>query len=143
MYPWIKASGQSSPTEILSEAKDFLFPSYTVLAYNTDSFRAGTGDRLSDLIAPDSLLELRIFDNTREFWAHRSALGQAFSWRIADDKHLASVLAAETDLFLHEPENHSILTRQTLDVDATYPPFQRGERDSFGSLKLRTTGGGS
>ena len=139
MYPWIKDKGRCRETELLLKAAPLIRPTAKAVLYHADKFTAGTAERVSELLNPANLLELRIFDDVSEFWAHRSALGSDFAWRIADDAFLEETVSANTDPFLRDPGNYCIQTSQTLDIDTTYA----GKADeATGSRMLRTTGGG-
>lgn len=139
MDRWIKAAGSCADSELLQKATEFAAAGDLVIACYTDRFLAVRADRLSALSSFETLLELRVFNETRELWAHRSALGRPFSWRIADDAVLKQNAMQESDDFLKEPENHFMDSVQTLDIDTTVTLGT----DEYGSRRLRTTVGGA
>ena len=136
MLPWIKDRGICAEDDLCQLVQGFKPESCLTVAMHTDGFRAAAAGSWKRAINPrTTLLELRIFDENREFWSHRSVLGSNFTWRIADDTALREALKNESD-------NYYIDTVQTLDIDETYEPYQDGETDDRGCLLLRTTGGG-
>ncbi len=134
--PWIKDCGTATEDELRALAIEALQPGTIFLALQTDAMLCGKAEAFSKA-TPDRLLELRVFDETRELWAHRSATGREFAWRIADDAALEETLAAggETGFFAN-PENYRMEITQYLDIDGTYKLPIESNR------KLRTTGSG-
>ena len=131
-YPWIQAEewGEKLTEEGLSALLERVSPEDRALAFFVHCFRAARGDRLPQLLKEEgveNLLELRVFSAEREFWAHRSALGERFCWRVASEAGLTAA-----DFFE---------TRQTLDIDTKYKSV-KAHVDPYGARPLRTTGGG-
>lgn len=127
-FDWIKDRGEGVPEGQLPAVLERVRPEDTVLAFFCHRFCAARGDRLSQLLSDNGLhhlLELRAFSDGRELWAHRSALGEPFQWRVASEEGLTDADCFET--------------RQTLDIDTRHSP--QGE-DAYGARRLRTTGGG-
>lgn len=129
-YPWIREEewGEELPEKGLLALLDRVNPEDRALAFFVHCFRAVRADRLQQLLSEETvenLLELRLFSAERELWAHRSALGEHFSWRIASETGLTA-----SDFFE---------TRQTLDIDTKHAPEGEG---LYGARPLRTTGGG-
>ena len=130
MYPWISASGAGNDAPL----EDFRGKKAYVLAYFTDAFRAGWADRMlaeaeSNM---DKLLELRVFNDSRELWLHRSRLGAPFVWR----------LAAEEGIKPEEKEKYCFETRQLLDLGEG-PDAEPTFDESDGLRVLKTEAGRS
>lgn len=140
MELWVKDSGLCCEACLLTRISAFLQDGDSVLAYYTDRFISA--NRAFKLPFPEKLLELRIFNEKRELWAHRSSLGEAFSWRIADDETLQKGAAKQEDPFLQRPENHYIDTTQTLDINQKTSADSK-QPDEWGSRRLHTTVGGT
>ena len=138
---WIRESGACSGTELPGAVQAFLQPEDKAVAFYVDRFQAANaGYALKLLESVADLLELRIFRTNAELWAHRSALDEEFSWRIADDGALWEN-APEQD-FDAVKRRHMIPTTQFLDISPDYVPYQTGERDALGCRKLRSSVGG-
>ena len=138
MDAWVKEFDTCTASELAGKAAAFAKASDYVIACYTDRFLAVRAEMLSALPSFETLLELRVFNEERELWGHRSSIGSRFSWRIADDLELVRRAAQEPDDFLRQPENRYLDSCQTLDIDTT----ESLETDEFGSRKLRTTVGG-
>ena len=67
-----------------------------------------------------------------------------FQFREANDEILAENLKGlyPNDSFMQDPTNSRMITRQVLDINTTYPLYQKKEKDEKGCLRLCTTGGG-
>lgn len=135
---WVAESGICTENELAAAAAKVPDCRYCMALY-PDRFvcrKWSAGSALEDC---SSLLELRIFGDNRELWIHRSALGTAFSWRIADDCFLNEAVKEESPAFLQNPELYRMETKQLLDIDKTVaidsPPL-------YGGRPLRTTVGG-
>jgi len=94
-------------SEILNEPK-ILDGEYKYIAFFTDKISGG--EYKNDCFNPKitdigHLLELRIFNDEKEFKAVRTQIGKAFKWRIAHEKDV------EKDLYDYET--------QLLDIDST------------------------
>lgn len=129
-YPWIKDCGETTQ-DALPALLETVGTDDTVLAFFVHCFRATRGAFLREILVSEkveNLLELRAFNAERELWAHRTALAELFQWRVASEAGLTVADWFET--------------RQTLDIDETYPPTGNQELNAFGALRLRTTGGG-
>lgn len=139
---WIRKSGACSETELPGAVQSFLQPEDKAVAFYVDRFQAANaGFVLKLLESVEELLELRIFRADAELWAHRSASGAEFSWRIADDGALWEN-ATERD-FEDVKKRCIIPTAQLLDISPDYVPYQKCERDdTFGCRKLRSSVGG-
>lgn len=129
-YPWIREEdwGEELSEKGLLALLDSANPEDRALAFFVHCFHAARGDRLPQLLKEESvgnLLELRVFSAERELWAHRSALGECFCWRVASETGLTAANFFET--------------RQTLDIDTKHAP--KG-KSLYGARHLRTTGGG-
>lgn len=122
-----KQQGQVEETELLKiievENKDVF------LAFFTDQFLSGycTGKELEE-IPTDKLLELRIFNEEREFLARRTMIGtkHKFQWRIASESEIKE-----------NREIQFLVQYQTIDMDAK--KTREGKDDK---LELVSTGGG-
>ena len=102
--PWITEMGEGKelpPLDRFRGTDDY------VVAYFADKFHAGRAASLLDDIVreQDKLLELRVFNASRELLLHRSALGAQFSWR----------LASEDALSPEAKKKHCFETRQLLE----------------------------
>lgn len=120
--PWIRESGTADEAGLKRKLEAFAAEK-PVLAL------AAWPDRYEATVSlPDAsrLLETRVVCGDCELWAHRSAIGQPFAWRIADDSALKAEVG-ETRL----PE-YRMEQLQKLDIDRARPPAGGG---------LRTTGG--
>ena len=138
---WIRKSGACSETELPGAVQSFLQPEDKAVAFYVDRFQAANaGFVLKLLESVEELLELRIFRADAELWAHRSASGAEFSWRIADDGALWEN-ATERD-FEDVKVRHTMETTQFLDISPDYVPYQTGERDALGCRMLRSSVGG-
>ncbi len=128
-YPWISASGAGNDAPL----KDFHGKKDYVLVYFTDAFLAGWADQM--LAEAESnmgkLLELRVFNENRELWLHRSSLGAPFAWR----------LAAEEGIKPEEKDKYCFETRQLLDLGEG--PDAEPAFDDDGLRVLRTEAGRS
>ncbi len=114
--PWIASSGSADSARLAeivaryAEGKKNL----TVLRAYTDQY---LGCRFEGAIElPDHLLEIRVFDADSELLARRTALGEAFSWRIADDGVIADNLKEEEGFFAC-PDHYRMEIFQKLDRD--------------------------
>ncbi len=134
-YPWISEYGTFAEAEMFRKCMELFDhldnPVYLLLM--TDSVCCGR-DHFSDVLNDSigRLLEIRIFDTNRELWAHRSMLGQDFSWRTADDHFLKNTVA--------NPSDYKRVVIQKLDIDEKNTPSEAAARP--GIRKLRATGGG-
>lgn len=142
---WISKSGfseESCLSEVVSSymrGNSVAEPCYFMALY-TDKFICAKIDRLSDALADvEWLLELRVFDEERELWAHRSMLGQPFSWRVADDKVLEFETSKQQGPFFDEPESYRIESCQKLDIDDKDRHEAPGD-PQYGGKLLRSTG---
>lgn len=107
----------------------------------TDRFEAADAPCVAALWqSPQTLLELRLFGPRQEFWAHRTALGRPFVWRVADEDTLAQNAASQASAFLRDPAHHELVRCQYLDIDTTDPLTRTPA--SNGCVQLRTTVGG-
>ena len=142
---WVNGSGSWSETELQSKAKAVL-PNPSAdetrcfMALYTDKFICASIDKLDAALADVAwLLELRVFDRVRELWAHRSMLGEPFSWRIADDKALEEEAKKQQEPFFNNPESYRIESTQRLDIDNSKEHKPTGE-PQYGGTLLRSTG---
>lgn len=124
---WIQKHGVCSEDALASLLEEYGTGDYLVTAFFTGRFQGGRGDHLDSVLARASeLVELRIFNESRELWLHRSCCGRPFSWRLAGEDGCDS----KRDYFR---------TVQALDIDETYAAYRCGEADEYGALKLRST----
>lgn len=138
---WIRESGACSETELPELVRTFTQPEDKAIAFYSDRFQAANCGLVPKLLeGVEDLLELRIFRADAELWAHRSALDEEFSWRIADDD--APWENAPEQDFDAVKRRHIIPTTQFLDISPDYVPYQTGERDALGCRKLRSSVGG-
>lgn len=86
--PWITEMGEGKETPPLDR---FRGTDDYVVAYFADKFLAGRASTLLETVEreQDRLLELRVFNASRELLLRRSALGAPFSWRIASEDALS------------------------------------------------------
>ncbi len=128
MKPWIKECGESSLEQIQAKAYEFLknAPKAVLLAACTDSYQ-GEALESGEVTLPEQLLELRLFTESAELWAHRTTTAHPFAWRIADDDTLKSSVRDRSGYFA-DPGHYQIPSVQKLDIDTTFD-------------RLRTTGG--
>lgn len=124
---WIQKHGTCSEDALASLLEEYGMGDYLVTAFFTAWFQGCRGNHLNSVLTKArELLELRVFHENHELWLHRSHCGKPFSWRLAGE-------------FGCDPERDYFRTLQALDIDETYPAYQRGETDEYGSLKLRST----
>ena len=127
MDVWIQKHGACPEDALASLLEEYGTGDDLVTAFFTDRFQGCRGDRLDSVLARASeLVELRVFNESRELWLHRSCCGKPFSWRLAGESEC-------------DPERDCFRTVQALDIDETYAAYQRGEVDEYGALKLRST----
>lgn len=127
MDSWIQKHGDCTEDSLASLLKEYGTDDYLVTAFFTDRFQGCRGDHLPSVLSKvRELLELRVFHEDCELWFHRSHCGRPFSWRLAGEAGC-------------DPKRDCFRTVQALDIDETYAAYQRGERDEYGSLKLRST----
>lgn len=137
---WIRNDGMCEQYTLEDIVQEFCDASYTVLAFYSDHFQGAKGDRLPDLLNErDKLLELRVFSKDRELWMHRTALGSPFGWRIADDNTLKTNVLKLEDPFWRYESLYRFPSYQMLDIDETYPPYLKSEKDEFDCLYIRST----
>ena len=77
---WVKESGFCEAPALREKARAFAASEDYVIAYYPDRFQVAAANQLSSLPAFETLLELRLFNEVRELWAHRSTHGKPFSW---------------------------------------------------------------
>lgn len=131
--PWILESGLCAETEAVEKINAFLrqdggetLSDAIILAFYANRFWAARGDCFpASLPEPETLLEARICRPDAELWAHRSRLGAAFAWRIADDAALRTREAP-----------YRFPTVQLLDI------ARRGKKNEYGCLELQSSTGG-
>ena len=127
MDVWIQKHGDCAEDALASLLEEYKTGDYLVTAFFTDRFQGCRGSRLDSVFAgARDLLELRVFNENRELWLHRSRCGKPFFWRLAGEAGC-------------DPKRDYFRALQALDVDETYAAFRRGETDEYGSLKLRST----
>ena len=136
---WIKKIDQTDEelmTDVISDYRrdGTAIGSQYFMALYTDKYICASIDKLDSALADVAwLLELRVFDRVRELWAHRSMLGEPFSWRIADDKKLEDEA--------NNPDSYRIESRQKLDIDKEHEPDEtRDGMPQYGGLLVRSTG---
>lgn len=138
---WIRESGSCSALELPALARSFTQPQDRAVAFYINRFQAANCGHVPALLdTPETLLEVRIFREEAEFWAHRTDLSADFNWRIADDNTLWEK-SPETD-FDALKEQYIMETFQLLDISPEYAPYMDGEIDAFGCRKLRSSVGG-
>ena len=134
-------SGSCPLVELPGLVRAFTQPEDKAVAFYVDHFQAANCGYVEKLLEKvETLLELRIFREEAEFWAHRTGLGAEFSWRIADDCALWEK-SGEAD-FDAVRKRYIIETRQLLDISPEYGPYRNGETDNFGCRELRSSVGG-
>lgn len=143
IFPWIVKSGFLDESALDGCVARYLagHGRYYLALYTDRPIQCGTAPagKAAPVVADIStLLELRVFDDDSELWLHRTALGQPFGWRVADDAQLARSVAGLSDTFLKVPENHRLVQMQKLDIDAG----KSGRVDETGMRRLKATGGG-
>lgn len=127
MDVWIQKHGDCAEAALASLLEEYLAEEYLAAAFFTGGFQGCRGKRLHALLAKaQELLELRVFNENRELWIHRSCCGRPFFWRLAGESGC-------------DPKRDFFRTVQALDLDETYAAYRRGETDEYGSLKLRST----
>lgn len=140
-WHWIRESGTCSASALPRLVRAFTQLRDRAVAFYVDRFQAANCGFVPALLdTPETLLEVRVFREEAEFWAHRTDLSADFAWRIADDQTLWEK-SPETD-FNALKECHIIITRQLLDISPEYAPYINGETDDFGCRKLRSSVGG-
>ena len=134
---WMEHAGTCDETTLADVVAPFRDASYTALAWFTDRFQGVRGDALDALTASaDTLLELRVFRDERELWVHRSCIGDAFQWRIADDNILEeNVNRLPEAPFFREKDSYRIRSFQMLDI-------KEAKRTESGLCQILTTVGG-
>lgn len=133
-HPWILKCGEADETVLLQLIAGYLEGGRAVLlAGCTDRYVAGVAENGSRPdFNPARLLELRLFREDSELWAHRSAVGSPFSWRIADDNALKDNVKDLTPGFFASADNYRVERVQRLDADPS----------ASGAGSLMTLGGG-
>ena len=140
--PWILDSGLCPETAAAAKVSAFLRPDGKdalldafLLAFYADRFWAARGECIPPSL-PDveNLLEVRVCRTDAELWMHRSRLGAAFAWRVADDAALWNHTEQNADLF--SPDDYRFETVQLLDI------ARRGGKDEYGCMEVRSTTGG-
>ena len=133
-HPWILKCGEADETVLLQLIDGYLEGGRAVLlAGCTDRYVAGVAENGScPDFNPARLLELRLFREDSELWAHRSVVGRPFSWRIADDNTLKETVKDLTPGFFADADNYRVERVQRLDVDPS----------ASGAGSLMTLGGG-
>ena len=127
MASWIQKQGDCSEDALGALLEEYMTDGYLAAAFFTDRFQGYRGDRLDSVLdSVRELLELRVFNEDRELWLHRSRCEGPFSWRLAGEAGC-------------DPKRDFFCTVQALDIDETYVAYQCGETDGYGSLKLRST----
>ena len=146
---WIKKRGTASEAELPALITSFCkVGEKTVCCFYTDHFQSALITTSQDphlealLMDAPLLLEMRLFDSVSELYLFRSAIGQPFSYRVADDRTLEENLQNEQDPFMRLTETHRMEQIQLLDLDSGYPLYKQGSVDPYGCLLLRSTGGG-
>lgn len=127
MYKWIANSGECLLTELSALIRQEMGQEECCyIAMMTDRFTSGkyTQDAMTTDICRE-LLEIRIFNENKEFLAARSTLDAIFQWRSTDDGSLV--------------EGDQIVTAQFIDINEQKPSLllENGNRTLF------TTGGGA
>lgn len=149
---WISGEGELCEADLKSMVTEYLKADtnesvpYIMMQYS-DKFVCASIEKLRKLdklnaLLEDAawLLELRVFDAERELWAHRSMLGEVFSWRIAADGVIEDNLkSCEQRAFFKDAKNYMLETCQLLDKDDKHLPEGEGE---YGGKLLRSTGRG-
>ena len=124
---WIQKHGVCPEDALASLLEEYRTGDYLAAAFFTGRFQGCRGNRLDSVLAEArDLVELRVFNESRELWLHRSCCGRPFFWRLAGESGC-------------DPRRDHFRTVQALDIDETYDAYQRGETDEYGSLKLRST----
>ena len=127
MASWIQKHGDCPEGALSALLEEYMTGSYLAAAFFTGRFQGCRENCLHSVLdRVRELLELRIFNEDRELWLHRSRCEGPFSWRLAGE----AGCRAGRDFFR---------TVQALDIDETYAAYRRSERDEFGALKLRST----
>lgn len=154
---WVKSFGEWTEDDVKTEGDDktevenYLEKGLTkgksyILALYANRFVCASVQKLQEMKKLDDLLkdvkwllEMRVFDEDQELWAHRTMLGQPFSWRVASDATLKEKAEQQTDDFLKKPENHRLEQKQLLDIDKKHPS---DKEPIYGGKSLRSTGRG-
>ena len=163
---WIAGRGSWQEKELVSHIKAFcsegkrgIDPSYKLLGYFVHRFCAADGSAIIDYLnapenSPKLLLEMRIFNENRELWIHRSRIGEnvPFFWREASDtdspvkpqgilKRLFGMGRNDDkrsiQRVISNPEKYRFETRQMLDING-----KPGAADKYGCLSILSTVGG-
>ena len=109
-------NGQKIDEKTLCEILSELAEGRTLVAYFTDRADSVTGIDAEEV---KKLLELRAFNETSEFYACRSLIGEEFTCRYIDDKKIP------TDDATHMLETHY------LDIDTTFTEAGKSVGDLF------------
>ena len=109
-------NGQKIDEKTLCEILSELAEGRTLVAYFTDRADSVTGIDAEEV---KKLLELRAFNETSEFYACRSLIGEEFTCRYIDDKKIP------TDDATHMLETHY------LDIDTTFTEAGKPVGDLF------------
>lgn len=148
---WVKSFGKWTNGEFKTGVVDYLKTEPNkekryILALYANRFVCASVQKLQEIKKLDDLLgdiewllEMRVFDEDQELWAHRTMLGQPFSWRVASDATLKEKAEQQTDDFLKKPENHRLEQKQLLDIDKKHPS---DKEPIYGGKSLRSTGRG-
>lgn len=88
-YKWIAENGICGQNEIIASAAKYCDEDAIYIALYTDKAEIGQ-TILENLnrIDGNNLMELRIFNSKREFFAIRSMCTEDFKWRVTSDKNL-------------------------------------------------------
>lgn len=89
---YIKDKGKCQENEINNLCTKYCTASFTVLAIYSDRVECTEFKAINDI---EHLLEIRAFSESSELKAIRTALGNAFVWRFADDSILTETQTAE------------------------------------------------
>lgn len=124
MYKWIAKSGECSLTELTALLEqEMKHEECSYIAMMTDRFSSGL--YIQDALENDmcrQLLEIRVFNEKKEFLATRGSIDSLFQWRITDDDTLEA--------------NEEIVTKQFIDINEQIPSdiLENGNRTLFSTV---------
>ena len=133
MPDWIKSenNGDSVEKELLSIVKaKILYGEYKYIALHSNKQISGgeykNGVFLPEITDIEYLLELRIFNDEREFKAVRIQIGKDFKWRIADEEGVCEELYISETQFLDIDRSDTIYDNNKDSVTTTFRAMGAG-----------------
>ena len=112
---WVRKKGIVAEDRISEIINENLKQGYIFIAIYTNEVKCEKYiETISDI---PHLLEIRIFNESTELKAIRTAMGKDFIWRIADDEYFAEQLKNVDDDFENKIKNRVLIEKQYLDID--------------------------